>query len=169
MFCIPAGFVTCCISRSCVVRLSDSSDMSASHRHGSVASVASAPRDTRAASMHIRAQGATCDQAVLCRRLSEFFVILGGAELCMLFHVLLQCLLVCSKTVIHTRCDSALQHVSILLGMVRCCVGEEVPQRDESLRRVVFPRTSAERQWPARCAPPQFFGHWRPRRLCLNV
>ena len=42
MFCMPVDFVTCCISRSCVVLHSVSSDMSASHRHGSVAIVASA-------------------------------------------------------------------------------------------------------------------------------
>ena len=66
--------------------------------------------------------------------------------MCMLFHVLMQCLHVCSETVIHTACDSALQHVNVLLGMVRCCVGRWSLRRDESLQSVFIffePRLSA--------------------------
>ena len=269
MFCMPVDFVTCCISRSCVVLLSVSSDMSASHRHGSVAIVASAPSKPSASTHarrplyifdswaagsgilravlqhmvhvgsrpgmhgqdtvpqfvrmlsrrgssctarcsmygctartcvqnHPRTHGPQCHrnstgpslgaprihaqqactsehweltrhQAVLCRSLSACFVILGGAVLCMLFHVLLQCLHVCSKTEIHRRCDSALQHVSILLGMVRCCIGEVVSAARRTAPTCRVRRNPGRTPFVRLLCASRVFWHWRPRRLCLNM
>ena len=94
---------------------------------------------------------------MLCRSLSACFVILGGAVLCMLFHVLLQCLHVCSKIKFHRRCVFALQHVSILLGMLRCCIAEVVSASRRTLRRVVFAGPPAGHHWPACCTLPEFF------------
>ena len=84
MLCVPSDFVTCCILRSCVVWLCDSSDVTALHRHGSVASVASAPRDARAGSLHIRTQGPNMGSS---RVVSQFARMLCDTGWCRVVHV----------------------------------------------------------------------------------
>ena len=65
-------------------------------------------------------------QAVLCHTLSASFSLLAGVALRMLFHVLLRRMHVCSTSDTLRCCDSALQHVSNVLVMIRCCIGEVV-------------------------------------------
>ena len=83
-------------------------------------------------------------QAVLCHTLSASFSLLVGVALRVLFHVLLRRMHVCS-TPDTLRCyDSALQHVSSVLVMIRCCIGEV----DSAARGAT--RTCRVRQPPGR-------------------
>ena len=261
--------MTCCISRICVMLLFVSSDMSASHRHGSVAIVASAASKPSASThasrplyifdswaagsgilravlqhmvhegsipgMHgkdtvpqfvrmlsrrgssctarcslygctartcvqnhprthgpqchrnstgpslgaprIHAQQActsehwelTCHQAVLCLNMSLCLLIGGQSVLCMLFHVLLQSLHVCSKTGIHRRCDSALQLASIRLSMERCRIGRVVSAARRTAPTCRVRRNPGLTPSARLLSLPEFFWHRRPRRLCLNM
>ena len=106
-----------------------------------------------------------------CIACSPLAVFLGVVELCvcMWSHVLLQCLHVCSKTEIHRRCDSALQHVSILLGMVRCCIGEVVSAARRTAPTCRVRRNPGRTPFVRLLCASRVFWHWRPRRLCLNM